>query len=409
MNSISTLPQDYEPLGAPGSLKPAVKQCPTFATKSTNEIMNTLYAPVMWVVEGYLPEGFSVLAGRQKLGKTWLAIDWAIAVATSGCAMGEITCERGDVLYIDMENGDRRIQRRVETIFPNSANRPDLSRLQWAGDVIALGKGFIGAIEKWRLSAAKPRLIVIDVLQRIKPAGLKARNAYENDYDAFAGLQSWAMEHGIAVLALHHTRKGGADDPLEALTGSNGLSACADTTLVLDRDASGITLYVRGRDVEEKETALIFDGGIWSMIGDAGEVRRSDERSRILSELFTANAPITPVELVAATGMKRNNLDQLLYRMAKAGEIQKCGRGKYVHLDRSDLLTQAPPTKNDKKIRKPQSPDTNTVETFDESIDGQSNPPGPPIRNVRSPIRTEPDERESELPELPEFLRRTQQ
>jgi len=236
MNWISTLPQDYEPLGAPGSLKPTVKQCPTFATKSTNEIMNTLYAPVMWVVEGYLPEGFSVLAGRQKLGKTWLAIDWAIAVATGGCAMGEITCERGDVLYIDMENGDRRIQRRVETIFPNSANRPDLSRLQWAGDVIALGKGFIGAIEKWRLSAAK-----------------------------------------------------------------------------------------------------------------------------------------------------------------------------YVHLDRSDLLTQAPPTKNDKKIRKPQSPDTNTLETFDESIDGQSNPPGPPIRNVRSPIRTEPDERESELPELPEFLRRTQQ
>src|SRR6516225_11694052 len=60
----------------------------------------------------------------------------------------------------------------------------------------------------------------------------------------------WATTHGVAVLGLHHTRKGAADDPLEALSGSNGLSACADTTIVLDQDQNGRTLYVRGRDVE---------------------------------------------------------------------------------------------------------------------------------------------------------------
>jgi hypothetical protein len=55
---------------------------------------------------------------------------------------------------------------------------------------------------------------------------------------------------------LHHTKKGGAEYPLEALSGSNGLSACADTTIVLDSDQDGKTLYVRGRDAEEKETAV---------------------------------------------------------------------------------------------------------------------------------------------------------
>ena len=43
-----------------------------------------------------------------------------------------------------------------------------------------------------------------------------ASNAYENDYSTWAPLQHWATEHGIAVLGLHHTKKGGADDPLEA-------------------------------------------------------------------------------------------------------------------------------------------------------------------------------------------------
>ncbi len=43
--------------------------------------MATSYEPIRWIVPDYVPEGFSVLAGRQKLGKTWLAIDYGIAVA----------------------------------------------------------------------------------------------------------------------------------------------------------------------------------------------------------------------------------------------------------------------------------------------------------------------------------------
>lgn len=339
-------PDDFVPVTEPAGGSPRRgKRKARFALTSTTAIMTRDYPPIMWIVKGYLPEGFSVLAGRQKLGKTWLALDWAIAVAMGGYAMGAIECEAGDVLYIDMENGHRRIKRRIETIFPNERTRPDLSRLQWVTEAPALDKGFIDAAEEWRKSVAAPRLIVIDVLQRVKPAGKGNQNAYENDYAAFAELQSWATEHGIAVLGLHHTRKGGADDPLEALTGSNGLSAVADTTLVLDRDSNGMTLYVRGRDVEEKETAVRLEGGVWSLLGEASDVRRSSERDQILSALLTADAPMTPADLVAATGMKRNNLDQLLYRMAKAGEILKAKRGQYVHPDRTDLIKVETPGK----------------------------------------------------------------
>lgn len=300
-----------------------------FRRTNTNDIMAREYPAIKWVVPGYISEGFLVLAGRQKLGKTWLAIDMALAVATGGVAISSIDCEQGNVLYIDMENGPRRIQSWIKTLYPDQRNLPDLANLEWVTDAPQLGAGLIEELEKWRTSVPNPRFVIIDVLQRIKPAGSMARNAYENDYSAWAPLQEWATRTGIAVLGLHHTKKGGADDPLEALSGSNGLSACADTTLVLDSGAGGKTLYVRGRDVEEKETALLFAGGAWSVLGEAADVRRSDERTQVLAVLEDHGAPMTPSEIAAAAGKPRVNIQMLIGRMAKAGEVHKVGKGRY--------------------------------------------------------------------------------
>jgi RecA-family ATPase len=316
-----------------------------FDRTNTEVIMAKEFEPIKWIVSGYISEGFTVLAGRQKLGKTWLAMDIAIAVATGGTALGSIACEDGDVLYIDLENGPRRIQRRIDTLYPNKEARPDLSHLEWVPEAPQLNAGFIDELERWRKSVKKPRLVVIDVLQRIKPAGSATRNAYENDYSVWSPLQKWAMDKAIAVVGLHHTKKGGAEDPLEALSGSNGLSACADTTLVLDSDQNGRTLYVRGRDIEEKETALTFENGKWSMLGEAAVVRRTNERLAILSALLTADEPLGPKDISTATGNGQNSTNQLLYKMAKAGEVEKAGRGLYIHPERSDLR------KIDKKIR----------------------------------------------------------
>jgi RecA-family ATPase len=321
---------------------------------NTTVLMAKHFDPIRWIVEGYLPEGFSVLAGRQKLGKTWLAIDISLAVACGGVAMGAIEVEQGDVLYLDMENGERRIQRRIDTLYPDDRNCPDLSRLEWATEALPLDKGLIEALDDWRRSMRNPRLVVIDVLQRIKPAGTATRNAYENDYSIWSPLQSWATEHGIAVLGLNHTKKGGADDPLEALSGSNGLSACADTTLVLDRDGNGITLYVRGRDVDEKESALDFAAGVWTIQGDAAKVRMTSERQAILDALQDADEAMNPQEIAIAAGMKRNNVDRLLGKMAKAAEIRKVARGRYIRPERADLTDNGAPLypgKNGKKVR----------------------------------------------------------
>lgn len=327
----------YEPPGEPVGRRGAVR----FDRVKTTDLMRMEFEPIRWIVPEYVPEGFSVLAGRQKLGKTWLALDWALAVACGGFAMGaaNLDVEGGDVLYIDCENGARRIQRRIASLYPDERDRPDLSRLEWVTDAPALDKGFLDALDDWRHSVASPRLVVIDVLQRIKPVGNASRTSYENDYSIWSPLQRWATDHGIAVVGLHHTKKGGADDPLEALSGSNGLSACADATIVLDRNGQGITLYVRGRDTEEKETALRFDAGRWMVQGDASEVRKSIERHLILKTLHEADAPMSPNEIAVAAEMKRDNATRLLSRMAKDGEVIKAQRGFYIHSDRTDLRT----------------------------------------------------------------------
>jgi AAA domain-containing protein len=302
---------------------------PGFKRTNTNDLMAAVFPPLKAIVPGYLYGGFTILAGRQKLGKTWLAIDWAVAIATGGVAMGSIDCTQGDVLYIDLENGGRRIQSRIRTLFPYDQALPDMSRLEWVTEAPALDRGFIERVESWRLSVQEPRLVIIDVLQRIKPPGNRNQNAYESDYSTWAPLQVWATKHGVGVLGLHHTKKGGAEDPLEALSGSNGLSAVADTTIVLDSDQNGKTLYVRGRDVEEKETAVIFVTGAWSIIGNASDARRSDERAVILGAMTDNKGPMTPAELAALTGQPNANVRQLLFKMAKSDEVYKLGRGRY--------------------------------------------------------------------------------
>jgi hypothetical protein len=70
-------------------------------------------------------EGPSILAGRQKVGKTWLAMDWALAVAGGGKAMGAVGCEAGDdaarpTLWPDGGRGATA-----------GAKEPWISRVQW--------------------------------------------------------------------------------------------------------------------------------------------------------------------------------------------------------------------------------------------------------------------------------------
>jgi hypothetical protein len=142
-------------------------------------------------------------------------------------------------------------------------------------------------------------------------------------------LQRYASEHRLAVVLVTHTRKMEAEDPLEAISGTNGVTGAADAVLVLSRGSKGVTLYGRGRDIEEIETAMRFDAGRWSILGDADEVRKSDERRKIVAALKEAGDEQTPTAISKLTGMKVENVRVLIRKMVSSGAVLQPRVGHY--------------------------------------------------------------------------------
>jgi hypothetical protein len=100
-----------------------------------------------------------------------------------------------------------------------------------------------------------------------------------------AGLHKLAVELGIAVLVVHHTRKMAAEDIMDTVSGSFGLVGAADTIIVIERRSQGTVLDVRGRDVESAELAIEFNKQTcrWTLLGSAADLHKSDERAHVLA------------------------------------------------------------------------------------------------------------------------------
>ena len=251
------------------------------------------FPPLQFIIPGYLVEGLTLLVGKPKRGKSWMALDWVLAIAHGGYAFGTNQCDEGDCLYMALEDSKRRMQRRIKQLLPHTDEWSP--RLTLCHSMKRLDKGGLDEIREWAGSVPLPRLVVIDTFTRVRPARDKNETPYEADYRAMSLLQELATEIGIAIVAIHHQRKLESDHPLDTASGSTGLTGAADSVLVLGRDGQGTTLNGRGRDIDDIEVALSFDKttGRWSILGDAQEVRRSESRAKILAALKAAPAPMT--------------------------------------------------------------------------------------------------------------------
>ena len=288
------------------------------------------FPPVKWVVPNFVPEGLTLLCGRPKIGKSFAGLDIGLAVATGGEAFGRAT-ERGEVLYAALEDNHRRLQRRIDKLLSPSTPWP-------AGLILTtswrrLDKGGVTDIAEWISAAKTPRLVILDTLAGVKP--IRTNSGYAEDYESLAQLHRLANDVGIGILVLHHTRKAEAEDPLDTISGTLGLAGCADTALVLAGTSQGLTLYVRGRDIEEAEHAVSFDKEQcrWVVVGAAAEVLMSDTRKVIQRVLKETPEPMGPTDIADATGLKENVVRQRLSGMSRDGEVRKVGRGLYTHPD----------------------------------------------------------------------------
>lgn len=304
-------------------------QTSALETYTAAELENEEFPEIRWAVQGLLPEGLTFLVGSPKIGKSWLALDIALAVACGGKALGSIDVEQGPVLYCALEDNKRRMKKRIGALLGEREHFPPL--LQITHFSPRIGDGLETAILAWLAQHPEARLVIIDTLARVRRRRGRNADSYQDDSDTIAVIQTIATEHNIAILVVHHDRKAEADDVLATISGTFGLSGSADGAMVLKRSrgTADATIFVTGRDIEnEQEIALRFINGAWLYMGSAEEYAITKERQDILSLLQNGDA-LAPKEIAEALGKNGSAIRRLLSKMTEDGQVKVNDAGKY--------------------------------------------------------------------------------
>ena len=296
---------------------------------TAKEINQMTFDPLKFVVPGYIVEGLTLFAGKPKIGKSWLLLHAAIAVARGGFTLGDVHCQEGDVLYCALEDNLRRMRSRLEKLLQTQKDWPE--RLNVLTEMPRLAEGGLDLISRWIEQAARPRLIVIDTLAMVRMPNRKDQSTYDADYAAVKDLRILAAKYHVAIVLVHHLRKAESDDAFDTISGTLGLTGAPDTIMVIRRDSNGTTLHARGRDLTDIERAMQFNKEtcVWSVLGDAAEIQKSKHRTAVLAALADAGEPLGPNQIAAATGMKATNVRRLLIRMKQDGAVKAVKYGKY--------------------------------------------------------------------------------
>jgi hypothetical protein len=236
------------------------------------------FEPIEFVIDHILPTGLTIIAGSPKVGKSWVTLDWCCAVGSGGRALGYLQALQGNALLVAREDSYRRLQSRLALIMGGDLDQvpADLeivpADVDWVG-----GEEGIGHLTEWADEVANPRLVVLDTLGKVEPElGETDRrgNAYTGNYSMMARYKNWADQRNIAVVAVHHDRKGGAgskekmgmnEDPFTKISGTRGLTGAADTLMFLEtvRGSGAGDLHITGRDVPTMSLELHKTGPLW--------------------------------------------------------------------------------------------------------------------------------------------------
>lgn len=297
-------------------------------------LLRETFEPVQWALQGILPEGVSILSGDPKIGKSWLVLQACVSV---GCGLplwpGRAPETRGRALYLSLEDNKRRLRRRLDTLLSSFPQRPAVDLVDMYVEWPKAEAG-VKRLREWLAAHPDTRLVVIDTVSAFRDADPGKKSAYAHDYAVGEMMKPLAREFSCAVVLVMHNRKAASDDPMQRISGTQGLTGSVDNVLVLTRERGRMdaALFVDGRDIEEaQELALRLDNGRWGCFGTVAEAQRSGERYsmlRVIKELREDGEKTTPAAIARAMGKKGAAVRQLLRKMVKAGELQNIG-GEY--------------------------------------------------------------------------------
>jgi hypothetical protein len=352
------------------------------------------FPPLRYSVPGVIPEGLVLLVGPPKVGKSWLVLSIALAAAAGGNALG-LDVDKRPVLYLALEDGDRRMQDRCRRLLHGQPIPPSFQYLTRVDH----GR-ILDTVAAWLDLHGDPALVILDTLGKVMPPALNGESAYQRDYRVGGQLKQLTDGHpGTTGLVNHHDRKADADDFVDSVSGTHGLAGAADAIVVLTRprlQEDGI-IRVTGRDIPEGEYAVRFqDGHHWTLNGDglaaaaaaAGAVRATaglGDRAADIVEAVTRLGQATAPDVVAEVGIDRAKVDVYLGRLVDSGRLERVKRGLYA---------PTPPVRSVGTVRSDGDDPTesNASNTSNGSLGGVC-PVSTPTTQGGSPVATEAGER----------------
>lgn len=318
--------------------------------RNAADLMQRHFPPTTWIIDGILPAGVTILSGDPKVGKSYLSLQFAFAVAT-GCALwnGRRPEKRGRSLYLALEDNDRRMQKRIVGVkLDRGAPQADMSAFDYATDW-ARGAAGVDEIREYLAANDDCRLVIIDTIAAWRDEDPGRKSAYAHDYAVGQLLRPLCREFDLSIVLVTHNRKATSDDSMQKISGTQGLLGSVDNALILEKPSRGAehaTLVVNGRDIEDPtELAITRTAtGFWACLGKADEVARTTEAQAVMDALMTIGGigSVRQIHEVIGEDIKIGTLRTRLSRMAKRGQISRDSMDSYMIPSAPEKLPPTP-------------------------------------------------------------------
>jgi hypothetical protein len=296
---------------------------------SADDILLREWPEPEWAVPGILPVGLSVLAGPPKVGKSWLSLQIAFAVASGGIVLG-VQVEKGPVLYLALEDPPRRLRDRMNKQgWPIGLKADFITMSDFRTSIGDLSKGGFTKLASL-IKIGKYRIVIIDTFSR---AFSGDQNDVEKMTSALTPIQEMSNGNNCAISLIDHHNKHSKEypDPTSDILGSIAKSGVPDTVLGLyqERGKPGARLSVIGRDVEYKSLDLKMDWNIGAWQLDNRKDSPTSEQNKTYNALQKVGQASSQ-ELANQLERNRGSVYRDLVELEKRGLVIKTEDDKWI-------------------------------------------------------------------------------
>lgn len=296
-------------------------------------LYKTEFEPKPDIIDEILPQGTLLLTGKPKTKKSWLALNLALAVAWGGKALGHFAAQKGDVLYVDLEMGARRLHERLHIVSPDAVVPKSV---HFATEWPQVYSGCERWLSDWMEQHPFTKLIIFDTQVAIRPPRGRNEEPYEHEKKYTQVLSNFCHQHGIAMVLIHHSRKVAGGDVIDDASGTTGLTAGVDNYGSLSRspnESDGGILRLMGRDIRiEDELNLKWDASLasWCYNGNVERYTLTPER-RVILALLQQSPGLYPSQVAERLQKDQVTVRRILQEMKKAEQVISIDKRYYTN------------------------------------------------------------------------------